>query len=186
MTDDTETSDAGRIIAFKNPAHEPGSKQPAFKGTIHLQGSNDKRPVALWVRASKKTGETFLTGKAAENATTQIEKIALGEVDNRDEDTIEQAQTNGTALAVDPHEVVLFKNAKKAPGSKQPDYFGYYNPGDSIKLQRLDVWARNDKYGKPMLSGGVKAHEPKQENTNEQTQDSIQEQPAKKKRARAI
>lgn len=176
-----KADDTGRIVAFKNPAHEPGSKQPAFKGSITLEGSTDKRPLALWARKSKKTGKTFFIGKAGESAVAQIEKIA--EPPTTNEDSIEQSQTTGTEFAVDPHEVILFPNSRKTEGSKQHDYFGYYNPGDGSKLQRVDVWAKNDRYGKPMLSGNVTEH--KQAKKLEQTNDDedTEQRPTRKRAA---
>lgn len=106
-----------------------------------------------------------MTGHAGHSATAQIDNIAAGQPAPADEEQLQQSQATGTELAVDPHQVILFRNDRKEPGSKQPDYFGYYNPGTGTKLQRLDVWAKNDKFGKPMLSGNVTHHkaEPKNE-----------------------
>lgn len=173
--------EAGRLTAYKNRAHEPGNKQPAFKGTIHPEGTTDPRPLALWARISKKTGDTYFTGKAGETAATQIDKIAAGEPE--DDSNTPEAETE---QAVKPHQVRLFKNTRKEPGTKQPDYFGYYNPGDGTKLQRLDAWAKNDKYGKPMLSGAVKLQkaEKKKELAKEQEQEAAPQK--KKKRALAM
>jgi hypothetical protein len=160
MTDDTTEDTSGRLVAFKNPEHTVGGKQPAFRGTIHPEGSADKRNVVLWVRASKKSGETYLSGSAGETAAAQIERLVQQEpVDREVPDAPELTHDTGTQLELKPHDVVLFKNKNKERGSNQPDYYGYYSPGPEQKLQRLDVWARNDKYGRPMLSGNVADHE---------------------------
>lgn len=177
--EETNQAETGRLTAYKNRAHEAGSKQPAFKGTIHPEGSTDKRPLALWARISKKTGDTYFTGKAGESAAAQIEKIAAGEP----EDDTSTADTDNEQT-LKPHEVRLFKNTRKEPGTKQPDYFGQYNPGDGTKLQRLDVWAKNDKYGKPMLSGN--AANQKAEKKKEIEKEQPQEAGSKKKKKHAL
>lgn len=176
MSDETE--DTGRIVAFRNQAHEAGSKQPAFKGTISTEDSAELHPLALWVRISKKTGRTFMTGRAGETAAAQIDKLAAAAPA---EDDVEQSQDDAIER-VRPFELALFKNDRKEPGSRQPDYFGYFNPGDGASLQRLDVWARNDKYGKPMLSGNVSSHKAEQKNEIAAEQTS----PVRPKKKRAL
>lgn len=169
MSEDTEG--AGSIRAYKNKDHEPGGKLPAFKGTISIEGSTDKRQVALWARKSRKTGKTYFTGSAGESAAEQIEKLAEALTPAENDDAEDSEQT------IKPHQVRLWPNQNKAPGSNQIDYYGIYNPGEGMKLQRLDVWSKNDKYGKPMLSGNVTKQKPKKE--LEQTQ--AVPKPAKKK-----
>lgn len=178
MSDNETQDETGRMVAYKNRAHEPGGRQPAFRGSIFPQGTADQRPLALWARTSKKTGDTYFTGKAGESAAAQIDKIAAGEPE--DDAAMAEAATEDM---VKPHEVRLFKNTRKEPGSKQPDYFGFYNPGDGLKPQRLDVWARNDKYGKPMLSGVVKVHGAENKTELVKEQDHVAPTQRKKKRA---
>lgn len=181
MSDDN-TQNAGRFTAFKNRDHTPDSKQPAFKGTLYPEGTTDERPLVLWARVSKKSGDTYFTGKAGETAAAQIDKIAAGEPDTEpdtnDTDTPESEQQ------LKPHQLRLFKNTRKVPGSKQPDYFGRYNPGEGLKIQHLDIWAKNDKYGKPMLSG--KVFNPKPEKEKELAKEIVPEAPKQKKKKRAL
>lgn len=170
MTDDAETP--GRLLAFKNRLHEPGGKQPAFKGTISIQGSTDDRLAVLWARKSKKTGKTYFQGRMSESATALIDKLADGHADN---ETANDDQDDDSKLK--PGDILLFPNEQKKPGTNLPDYFGSCHPGKDDKPQRLDVWAKVDKYGKPMLSGNVTKQRPKQE--PEQKQDAPK--PAKKR-----
>lgn len=170
-----EHDETGRISVFKNKDHEPGGKQPAFKGTISIEGSSDKRSAALWARRSKKTGKTYFHGRAGESAANQIDKLTEAPPSAENEDAPQAEQT------VKPNEIKLWPNQNKEPGSKQPDFFGYYNPDNGAKLQRLDVWASNDRYGQPMLDGKVREHKPKKE------LDLTQEQPKRaKKKKRAM
>lgn len=164
---DHETDrDYGRLIAYMTPNYQPGSKSPAFKGTISLLAESEKRSIALWPHVSSNTGKTFLTGRAAANAADQIDALTNPV---KDEDVIKQALSTGSQFAVDANEIVLFKNQHKSPEHpNRPDYYGYFNPGNGEDLRRLDVWAKPDKFGKAMLSGPVKPNS--QSKTQEQDQ----------------
>ncbi len=168
MSEDTD--DTGRLKAYKNKDHEPGGKQPAFKGTITSEGSQEQRQVVLWARKSRKTGKTFFIGKAGETAAEQIDKLT-------DAAPAESQEADDTEQLVKPNEIKLWPNQSKELGSKQIDYYGHYNPGEGTKMQRLDVWANNDRYGKPMLSGNVTEQKPKKEQELKQEAPK----PAKKK-----
>jgi hypothetical protein len=163
MTNDPEKP--GRLLAFKNKDHEPGGKQPAFKGTISIQGSAENRHVVLWARKSKRTGKTYFQGRLGESAAAQIDKLADG---HADDETVNDGQETESDLK--PGDIRLFPNEQKKPDTNLPDYFGSCLPGKNDKPQRLDVWAKVDKYGKPMLSGNVTEQKPKQE--PEQKQDA--------------
>jgi len=178
-----EADDSGRIRAYKNQAHEPGSKLPAFKGSITLEGSSEQRQVALWARKSKKTDKTYFIGKVGETAAEQIERIAAN-TPTADDDSSDADQPSDGEFTLKPHQVKLFPNARKQEGTKQPDYFGYYNPGEGKKQQRLDVWTRNDKFGKPMLSGSVTEALTKQELEQKQEQQKQEQQNQNKKPAK--
>jgi len=177
MSEDAE--ETGRLTAYKNKEHEPGSKLPAFKGTITLEGSSEKRQVALWAKKSIRTGKTYFSGKVSETAAEQIDKLTEAPASAEND----EAEDNDQAVA--PHRIKLWPDQNKTPGSNQKDYYGTYNPGDGRKLQRLDVWAKSDKFGKPMLSGPVTEQKPKKE--LEQTQEPSQQQAkTAKKKQRAM
>lgn len=48
--------------------------------------------------------------------------------------------------------LVLFKNKNKEHGSKQPDYYGHYDPGDSTKLHGRSMLSATSLTISPNLS----------------------------------
>jgi hypothetical protein len=153
----------GRFIAFLNRDKQPEDNKPAFEGKLSLPQSTDERRAVLWAHTTKQE-RTMLAGRVSKSATAQIEELARPR--QPDDRTIDQAQTDGKQFAVDPHEILLFSNGHKKQ-SNQPDYWGYYNPGDGAPLMRLAVWAKSDAHGKAMLAGSVKEHEPVAERSPE-------------------
>lgn len=166
----------GRLIAFTNKDHKPGTKIPAFKGTISIQGASADRHIVLWPRKSRKTGKTYFIGHAGLTAAEQIDKMAEG-LPPPEHPTEDENDPN----ILKSGDVRLFVNEQKKPGSNQPDYYGTYCPGGDEKTQRLDVWAKVDKYGKPMLSGSVTVLKPRDQPKQEHEQKLKPNKPAKKK-----
>lgn len=152
MADEVEK---GKFAAFKNPKHEPGGKQPAFKGAMTFGDANDERHIAFWPHKSKATGQTFFRIKVGASAAEQIDGLTdpgPGEHENRSGDSAK----NDSRLDLKPGEGIAFPNSNKPSGSNQPDYYGYLKPNSNAQILKLDTWAKNDRYGKPMLSGNAK------------------------------
>lgn len=149
----------GRLIAFLNLKKEPGDNKPAFEGRVSLPQDANERRAALWAHTTKK-GRTMLAGRVSKSAVSQIEELARPARD-ADDVLVEQALSDGKQFTVDPHEILLFSNARKGPEqAAHPDYWGYYNPGEGAPLMRLAVWAKTNAQGKAMLTGSVQVHEP--------------------------
>lgn len=150
----------GNLIAFLNRQRDKGKDRPAFQGKITLPGKTDERGFALWTYTSA-GGDVVLSGRALQDATSQIEMLANPDRPLTDA-TIELAQRDGgTALSIKAHTMVLFTNKQKtAETQSRPDFWGYFNPGGSDPLMRLGVWAKTDRSGAAMLTGEVTADDP--------------------------
>lgn len=157
--DDDE--EEGRFIAFLNSRKQAGDNKPAFEGKLTLPEETDERRAVLWAHTTK-TGNTLLAGKVGRSASEQIDALVRPPQETGEP---EEDEADGKELDVAPDEILLFKNDRK--DGKQPDYWGYYNPGSDAPLMRLAVWAKNDAGGKAMLSGSVKVYEPEFERSRQ-------------------
>ena len=153
--------EGGRLLAFLNAQKTPGDNRPAFEGRLSLPDDANERQVALWAHTTK-AGATMFAGRISKSATEQIQDLMRAPRE-ADDPQLEAAESDGK-VRVDAHEVLLFSNTRKAPeNGKQPDYWGYCNPGDDAPRMRLAVWTQTTAQGKAMLTGSVKVDEPEQE-----------------------
>lgn len=155
----------GNLIGYLNKSKQPGDDRPVFQGKLSLPGLTTERGFALWAHTSEKTGDTVLSGRAGESATSQIEKLTKPPRQHDTDTTIKLEQRDGSAgLSIDPHSMLLFTNKQKDTNQARPDYWGYYNPGGGQPLMRLAAWAKTDRHGSAMLTGSLQKEEPKREN----------------------
>lgn len=154
----------GNLIGFLNTKKSPGDSRPIFQGKITLPGQEAERGYALWSYTSEKSGATVFSGKALDEANTQIERLTSPEREYDTDTTIALAQKDGAeALEIKPGAMVMFTNkSKDAENPSRPDYWGYYNPGGKEPLMRLAAWSKTDRNGRAMLTGSVVKDEPSQ------------------------
>jgi len=158
MTEEADTQTSGLLDGRENIYYKEGSNQPRFRGTLNTDGNAEKRSFTLWVGMSKK-GETYLSGTVSDTAKKRLEKMATGEADISDEEVAKLTLKTATGLEVKPHEMILFEAKNHDPVKKQPELYGYYNPGDGQSLQKVDVWMRNIDSRSLGLSGKVSAYD---------------------------
>lgn len=179
-------TDSGNFIAYKTRDKQQGDKKPAFTGKLTLPGSTAERGVSVWLHTSKKTGDIVMSGRLGLDANDQIkEMVGKGEVDP--DAAIEIMQNGGKGLKIDPNALILFTNKRKAENEKQPDYFGYVNPGKGEPLVRLSVWSRTDRNGNAFLGGATQREQRQEKGMDDGGEPSVDPEPAperKKGRAR--
>lgn len=151
----------GNLIGFLNTKKSPGDSRPIFQGKLSLPGKETERGYALWSFTSEKSGATVLSGKALDDANTQVERLTSPERQHDTDTTIALAQKDGAeSLEIKPGAMVLFTNkSKDADNQSRPDWWGYYNPGGKEPLMRLAAWSKTDKNGKAMLTGSLVEYE---------------------------
>ncbi len=151
----------GNLIGFLNTKKCPGDSRPIFQGKLSLPGKETERGYALWSFTSEKSGATVLSGKALDDANTQVERLTSPERQHDTDTTIALAQKDGAeSLEIKPGAMVLFTNkSKDADNQSRPDWWGYYNPGGKEPLMRLAAWSKTDKNGKAMLTGSLVEYE---------------------------
>lgn len=161
MTERDSDPTRGNMIGFLNTSKVPGDARPVFQGKLTLPGVLAERGFALWATTSERSGATVLTGRAGENAVSQIDKLTKPAPDHEVDATIALAQRDGAeALEIKPHSMVLFTNkSKDAQNQSRPDYWGYYNPGGNEPLMRLAAWAKTDQRGNAMITGSLQKNE---------------------------
>lgn len=162
MTEAQTVIPKGKFRAYLNRKKMPGDNLPGFTGELNLPKTTAGRPVALWVSQSQNTGEIVISGRAGESAGDQIANMTMP-ANARDPDrSLAILNRDGsTGLELDPHQVMLFANkSKSADNPDRPDYYGFYNPGGSEKLQRLAIWSELDRNGNAKLTGYVEEYDP--------------------------
>ncbi len=94
--------------------------------------------------------------------TNQIANMTMPASDRDPDRTLAILNRDGTpGLELDPHQIMLFANkSKDAENLGRPDYYGFYNPGSSEKLQRLAIWSQLDRNGNAKLTGYVEEYDP--------------------------
>lgn len=69
-----------------------------------------------------------------------------------------------------PGDGAIFKNTKKEPGDKRPDYDGSFTDPVTNETRRIALWIRESKDGKKFFSAKVQTDDrqdsPKQEQAN--------------------
>jgi hypothetical protein len=152
----------GNFIA--NPVRYQTGNRPAYRGKIHIPGTERAFEVALWSSKypNKDTGELtniVLNGHTSDVSTSdsameQIDAIASrGAIDS----VIEHK-----GMSLKAGQIAVFTNGYKTePGvdpdqlAKRPDFHGYWNPGHGEKLVQVSVWARSGKDGGAFISGAT-------------------------------
>jgi hypothetical protein len=145
---------------------DKNKKQPTITGKIALANQRDERGFSLWGHTSEKTGAVVLSGSVKGSGQEQIaERIAGNDRQDKDaDDMIAVLSKDGAkALQLKPNDMVLFVNKQKQENPKQPDYYGYWRPGNSEELQRLSGWVDTDRNGNAMISGSVQKYEQRQD-----------------------
>lgn len=154
----------GNLIGFLNTKKTPGDNRPIFQGKLTLPGKETERGYALWSYTSEKSGATVLSGKALDDANTQVERLTSPDREYDTDTTIALAQKDGAeSLEIKPGAMVMFTNkSKDTDNPSRPDFWGYYNPGGKQPLMRLAAWSKTDRNGRAMLTGSLVVDEPSQ------------------------
>jgi hypothetical protein len=133
-------------------------RRPDFDGRIAIPGTEREFPIALWA-GKDRNNKVMFTGQSGDIATSdsaveQIEALANG-------GHLDAAMLAENNLNLRPGQIVLFANTYKDESSpKRPDYYGRWHPGVGDKLVTVSVWARQSRYGQPMLTGQTQYAQP--------------------------
>ena len=139
-----------------------GDRLPHFTGRISKPADkNDpviERRIALWAGRDK-NGNVYFSGKIDQlllgtDALSQIDAMVDAPV--YDITDVAQAGTTLSPLTVRPNEIVLFTNKfRDAANPDRPHFWGRANFGDGTEIVHVGTWARQDRYGRPLLTGAT-------------------------------
>jgi hypothetical protein len=179
--DDMEPNAKGNFRMNFNSRKTPGDNQPALeRGIISTPDAPDEMfDVKMWAYKDAK-GRVFYSGPSSEicrdaEGLDRVEALIEAEARTIDVAVAEQRAERGGQIELAPHRMMLFRNgyklaetdagydalsdADKALNSKQPDLYGFWNPGVDrhgvIRPQlRVSVWEQAGRYG-PFLAGNT-------------------------------
>ncbi|WP_414463325.1 hypothetical protein [Hyphomicrobium sp. DY-1] len=162
------TSDSPlRFRVFLNKSKEPGDKRPLLTGKLLPPGTTVERNVSLWPHYTGKENGNLpgvLTGRLGTGLSADDQMALYANAAPQQDYTIEMAmKDNREPMKIKPNDVVLFLNPNREKNPKQPNYFGYANPGNGEPLLSIGSWMGTDKQNDLMMTGDVQKWEPRME-----------------------
>lgn len=135
--------------------------QPRYRGKLTLPNNAEPRAFSLWVNFPKedpdqpdKKRNAYMSGTATDTPSVALEKMAHKTPPMTEEQMLELVQYTADGYAVKPYHINLFPAKNHDPIKRQPNLYGYYNPGDGTPMQRVDVWMEprgRDRSGNDMF-----------------------------------